>query len=819
MALIQWPSNPQLGEIYQSPDGDSWQWNGYSWDALGLGVNFIPINSYDKELISGGAAWNSAMTFDVSILTYTFNGPVQTTASDTTVTLTNGGANNRIDAIVVDDTDPNGLVSVIEGQEAPNPVTPEIPMDMLLVQYILVPAGATDLNVPTDNIYKENTEWATSTFGTRFPVGSIDFDSTTPTPFGGSSKCILGTVNSRKGARFTRSTPLDSSSFSVLTMRVQFPAAFPSSRRLYARFRIGNTYVGAGLYINNTFATATTIGSWQLVTIPLSLFAGLSGVIDGLDILLLGGYLYDTRQFALDNIVLQAGYAPSVTVPTITVQNSGNTIGNRPKINFIGATGIQITATDSASNNRVDVQIEKSPEPIVIDAKDALDLAIANGLIPGSLYRIYDAGVTNTFCPAHGATADDGISGFYTHAIRPNSLALDGDWKFYPKLTERTVVSFKVSDDYYGTDPTTLDAVTLAGTSITSDSPVWSPSYTNPTSFATNIQNDINDQTTSTGITCPRYQVRSFDTDSAAKTFHIITLFLETAVAGITQTGKQATITFTPTTGTNPSSISTIHNGRMAGGTVLTDLVELSASYDLTNDQFVRAYDQYSNVLLESFGGEVNEGNIIIHTIHKFPWRSINVAGDDKLITDTTFRNVRYQRGFGSVKIENCEFTNASFFDDLSISNFYCLGGDVDSSSSFLIQDTVIENSSIILDGCLILSTDGEIPTIKGNTIVGKSVINLADYLLYSSGIPFNIIKCALQDSTIALFNSTHAESSLQIVASDFQTSNLSMSDMKALVGSFNFVGYQFENSIFRLDSGTYLDYQLSSADWGNWIN
>ena len=34
MSEINWPDNPTIGEIYESPSGGRWQWNGYAWDAL-----------------------------------------------------------------------------------------------------------------------------------------------------------------------------------------------------------------------------------------------------------------------------------------------------------------------------------------------------------------------------------------------------------------------------------------------------------------------------------------------------------------------------------------------------------------------------------------------------------------------------------------------------------------------------------------------------------------------------------------------------------------------------------------------------------------
>jgi hypothetical protein len=34
MSQINWPSNPIIGQVYTSPNGTSWEWNGYAWDVV-----------------------------------------------------------------------------------------------------------------------------------------------------------------------------------------------------------------------------------------------------------------------------------------------------------------------------------------------------------------------------------------------------------------------------------------------------------------------------------------------------------------------------------------------------------------------------------------------------------------------------------------------------------------------------------------------------------------------------------------------------------------------------------------------------------------
>ena len=396
MANINWPSSPVLNQVYTSSNGASWRWDGEAWVALGTSATPSTSVTYDKQLISGGAVWTSGMNFDVSLLTYNFYGPVQTTLAPLTVTLAVGGSQDRIDAIVVDDTDPNGNVLVIQGDESSTPSTPSIPSDKLLVQFVLVPAGVTSLNVLTEAIYQENTEWTTSTFNYAVPAGSIDFNGVSPAPFAG-SKCVSATVNNRVAARFTKGSTIPISSYDFLAMRVQFTSPLPSYRRLYVRFRSGSTFRGNGVYLNNTFCGGSLSG-WQTVIVPLNFFSGLTGNIDGIEIRLLGGSLGEQKSFALDSIVLQSGYAPLVASPTITVQNNGTSVGTRPKINFVPGSGISFSITDSLASDRVNVLISStSSSGIVYTTYSALNtLKSSSSLSPGTWYS-YNWSIPNPF--------------------------------------------------------------------------------------------------------------------------------------------------------------------------------------------------------------------------------------------------------------------------------------------------------------------------------------------------------------------------------------------------------------------------------------
>lgn len=295
----------------------------------GQSGNVTTFANVDKQLISGGALWNSGMTFDVSNLTYSFDGTIQTTNGPSTVTLSVGDASfDRIDAIVVNDDSPYGVVSVIEGQPATNPGTPEIPLDKLLVQLIIVATGATSIAVNQDIIYDENTEW-TGSVADAGGFGTLDFASTIPIPQQGTNCLRVADNNRRRWARFTRTSPILSSDYTSISGYF-YAEEYAPKRRLYIRFRSGTSYVGNGVYVTNTFASTSTPSIWQQFTVPLYLF-NLPSVVDGVDVQYMGLSNALLNNWALDFVRLQGGFNPAqISSNNANIYNSnGSLTANR----------------------------------------------------------------------------------------------------------------------------------------------------------------------------------------------------------------------------------------------------------------------------------------------------------------------------------------------------------------------------------------------------------------------------------------------------------------------------------------------------------
>lgn len=56
--MINWPEPSYIGEIYTSPLGASWVWNGYGWDTLGDGseYKYIKVSLTSSDILSMGSS-------------------------------------------------------------------------------------------------------------------------------------------------------------------------------------------------------------------------------------------------------------------------------------------------------------------------------------------------------------------------------------------------------------------------------------------------------------------------------------------------------------------------------------------------------------------------------------------------------------------------------------------------------------------------------------------------------------------------------------------------------------------------------------------
>lgn len=355
------------------------------------------IQSGGTQLISGSASWsNTGLTFNTTTLVYTIDG-IKYSATPQNVTLAASDPSNpRFDAIVVDAA---GVVSVITGTPASNPLVPSIPGTQVLVQYVLVGAGVITPSITNEFVY---TDGSTPNWLPGFINGVTgSATSTTPSPPQG-TECTLISAPSYSTANFLKYTRASGSisrnTYAFLSFRVQLLAG-SSGRNLVVRLYNGTTYINA-LYASSWGLSTTTTGTWQLVVIPLAAF-GYPTITDITEVRFLPfGTVTGTTQFAFDDVKFQSGYGPQSNVATIDVLDSGVTVGSTAKLNFINGNYLAATATNDIPNNKVDVRFDITGIPLsqvlaagnttlgqsitLTNANDFINVLTGSSLIGGS---------------------------------------------------------------------------------------------------------------------------------------------------------------------------------------------------------------------------------------------------------------------------------------------------------------------------------------------------------------------------------------------------------------------------------------------------
>ena len=356
----------------------------------------LPLtNSGGTQLLTGGASWSgTGMVFDVTVLTYQIAG-VNYTSAATSVTLAVGDPNDpRFDAIVVDEF---GVVSVITGTPSSNPITPTIPGDQVLVQYVLVNAGAITPAITDEWVYRESQtgDWVGSLSATAGSPTAV-WASPTPSPFDGAA-CLLATYTAYSNSRyiqFLAPAPIDRSTYVGLSLRVYLTVDLTTlvdgPRRPWIRLRGGASSSILGTrYLDAHGLDPTLVGVWQQVTIPTLLYTLSPGVTD---IRLVDLFLQKNTStpnppvnIAYDNIVFQTGFGTTSPLPTIDILENGTVIGSTGNLNFIDGPGTDLTIANDALNNKIDVTIEANGQLQVynngLNTGLVLDQSLQNNLI------------------------------------------------------------------------------------------------------------------------------------------------------------------------------------------------------------------------------------------------------------------------------------------------------------------------------------------------------------------------------------------------------------------------------------------------------
>jgi hypothetical protein len=241
------------------PIGEKWQLTGF--DTTGVALV--------DGLISGGAVWDTGLTFNTSIIVFRKGGDLYVIPEDTLTLATADPTNPRIDVIVADI---DGTVKVITGTPAASPVKPEINLaDQVEITFATVSAGATTPDgVSSTDIYLENAgdpaEWdATESTATA----RVDLASTND--FFSGAVSIEATLETDDTITLNTPTPIAIGTIDQISFRIKPSTLWANN----ARLRIG-VYNGGSLasdiytlrHNNNSFDTSINV--WNLIVIDAS---------------------------------------------------------------------------------------------------------------------------------------------------------------------------------------------------------------------------------------------------------------------------------------------------------------------------------------------------------------------------------------------------------------------------------------------------------------------------------------------------------------------------------------------------------------------
>lgn len=301
----------------------------------GGGVVITPGNeSRMNQLNSGTVVWLHDLVFRVSNCNYYIQGFIYSSSLAEVTLQAADAVNPRIDVIYVNK---NSQVGVLKGIAEANPAKPIVdPLTQLELTQIFVPANATEpQDINDEQVYQENVEWATSVAGTYAGV-TINFNDAT-TPASGAKQTRISKTGSIFGAaavQFTKSDPLYNAQGATLILSIRTSRAFGNNTALGITLKSYNAQIGNKILIKNgSYGFVGSTLTWQTIAIPFSDFSASSSMINTVHISFAGTWNTAPMSLDLDDIKLQGGVTPGITVETDPVFQSW--LATNPLANFL----------------------------------------------------------------------------------------------------------------------------------------------------------------------------------------------------------------------------------------------------------------------------------------------------------------------------------------------------------------------------------------------------------------------------------------------------------------------------------------------------
>lgn len=261
--------------------------------------NQAPGSNY---LISGSAAWDTGLTFQVTQCVYVIDGITHISAPASITMDAADATHSRIDVFTVDR---DGLVAITKGTPATPPVKPEYDGDNEVeITFSTVAAAQTVPDGVTDTvIYDEDDDW-TSAVGASNVAAAATTD-----PYAGTKHIAFTAAGIDDYITLTAGAPVAPSAVDLFKFYVKDPLAGQGrprgkNRNRFALFN-GTTRVSDWVTLNSGRYgyDASTVG-YQLCSIPMSVFNA-TGAFDVLKITASG-----THTSYFDNIEYQEGLPP-----------------------------------------------------------------------------------------------------------------------------------------------------------------------------------------------------------------------------------------------------------------------------------------------------------------------------------------------------------------------------------------------------------------------------------------------------------------------------------------------------------------------------
>jgi hypothetical protein len=272
---------------------------GAELDALNMAEPRSPTGNY---LISGGnVAADGGLVIVAGASNYVIQGTAYTSAQTTLTAAAADPTNPRIDVVALNSS---GAAVLITGTPAATPLKPDVdPVTQLELTFVLVAAAATAVTANIVDVYRENTEYTMTESGTSINLASAS------NPRSGSTD-IEGTAVPA-GDYFRAQAPgtLNLADYDNLIFFIRSKASWPGAKQLSITARSSGAIIGQTIvFKSGTYGFDSSVtGSYQLITIPTSLFGANGQSINQLQWTCAGGG--STIGFYVDDISLQGGLA------------------------------------------------------------------------------------------------------------------------------------------------------------------------------------------------------------------------------------------------------------------------------------------------------------------------------------------------------------------------------------------------------------------------------------------------------------------------------------------------------------------------------